>query len=53
MAIQGFGLLLFGPGVRFVPENVWHSKFFWLALVVMIAGIFLYHNHFFRKNGKR
>lgn len=47
MTFHNLQILLFGPGVRFVPEVVWHSKFFWIALVVMIVGILLYHNNFF------
>ena len=46
MMHQLYGLMLFGPGVRFVPESVWQSKFFWIALVVMVVGILLYHNIF-------
>ena len=34
-------ILLFGP---VVPEVVWRSKFFWIALIVMIVGILVYHN---------
>jgi hypothetical protein len=37
-------IMLFGPGIRFVPEVVWRSKFFWIALLVMIVGILIYHN---------
>lgn len=47
-----FGFLLFGPGVRYVPEHVWRSKFFWVALVLMIIGSILYHNYFVRKKNK-
>jgi hypothetical protein len=34
-------ILLFAP---VVPEFVWRSKFFWIALLVMVAGILIYHN---------
>jgi hypothetical protein len=37
-------LFLTGPGIRYVPENVWHSKFFWMAIAVMVVVIILYHN---------
>lgn len=36
--------LLFGAGVGYVPEFVFHSRAFWLLLVVVIVGILLYHN---------
>ncbi len=41
-------ILLFGPGVRYVPEIVWRSKFFWIAIAVTIVGSILYHNNFFK-----
>jgi hypothetical protein len=41
-------LFLTGPGVRYVPAHVWRSKFFWVALAVMVVGILIYHNT--RKN---
>lgn len=45
------------PGIRYVPDVVWHSKVFWASLAVMILVILSYHNasgkmgigHFFRK----
>lgn len=40
------GMLFFGPGIRYVPDNVWQSKFFWAALVLMIAGSIIYKNIF-------
>lgn len=45
-------LSLFGAGVGYVPEFVFHSKAFWLLLAVVIAGIFLYHNIFLSKMAK-
>lgn len=39
-----FNVILFGPGIRYVPDFVWRSKFFWIALLVMIVGILIYHN---------
>lgn len=41
-------MLLFGP--YFIPEHVYRSKFFWIALVVMIVASLVHHN--FLKNGK-
>lgn len=45
-------VILFGPGIHYVPEVVRHSKFFWISLVLLIIGSILYQN-FFRKNGNR
>lgn len=44
--------MFFGPGIRYVPEAVWRSKFFWIGLVVVIIGSILYHNKFFMKNSQ-
>lgn len=44
MTYNVFNVILFGPGIRYVPDFVWRSKFFWIALVVMIVGILIYHN---------
>lgn len=44
-------LLLFGPGTHYVPDFVWRSKFFWISLVLLIAGSLVYHN-FFRKRAR-
>ncbi len=53
MTFNFLQILLFGPGVRYVPDVVWHSKFFWIAIGVMTVAILFYHNYPFRKNGKR
>jgi hypothetical protein len=45
-------VILFGPGIRYIPEAAWHSKFFWVSLVLLIVGSIVYQN-FFRKNGKQ
>ena len=52
MINQLMTLSLFGAGVGYVPECVFHSKAFWLLLAVVIAGIFLYHNIFLSKMAK-
>lgn len=37
----------------FIPQHVFRSWFFWVALIVMIAGILLYHNGYFSKRSTR
>jgi hypothetical protein len=37
------------PGIRYIPEVVWHSKVFWISVAVMSLAIFLYHNYASRK----
>jgi len=45
-------MLLFGPGIRHVPEHVWRSGYFWIMMIVVIVGILIYHNYFRNmKNG--
>lgn len=47
MVIQLFGLIFFGAAMYYIPEIVWHSGYFWMALAVMIVVILLYQNNFF------
>jgi len=46
-------IFLTGPGVRYVPGEVYRSWVFWLALVVMIVVILFYHNRRGRGNSGR
>lgn len=37
-------IFLTGPGVRYVPNDVFQSKFFWVALVVLVIASILFKN---------
>ena len=51
LAFFPWWILLTGPGVRYVPGEVYRSWFFWLALVLMIVVILFYHNRRGKGNG--
>ncbi len=51
-AFSPWWVFLTGPGVRYVPSEVYRSWFFWLALIVMTVVILIYHNWRRPKGGR-
>lgn len=41
------------PGIRYIPEVVWHSKVFWVLVALMSLAILLFRNYISRKMNLR